>query len=142
MTTTTGTNDLKQAHAALTDELRQLEEAISVGSREGLAQVRDRLAAVRTHVTDHFAFEEQSGYMGILRKREPRLERATEHLFQEHRQLTQSLDQIIRDTQVARFIDDGLRANVQKWIEHLTRHEFRENDLVQDAFNQDVAAED
>ena len=32
--------------------------------------------------------------------------------------------------------------NVRKWVAHLRQHESRENELVQDAFNRDITAED
>jgi hypothetical protein len=72
----------------------------------------------------------------------PRFERTIQELADEHVQLAQSLDALIGAAATARVLDDGLREQVRLWIDFIRRHEKRENDLVQDAFNLDVSAED
>lgn len=109
---------------------------------EGLTEVTARLGAARTHITEHFRFEEQNGYMDRVRKHEPRLERAIQQLGDEHRQLAQSLDALIEQARVATSLDEAFREKVRAWVEGVRQHEVRENDLVQDAFNLDIGAED
>ncbi len=133
---------LGRAHAALLADLRELEQAARPSSREGLVELRARLVATQTHVTEHFRFEEQNGYMDAVRKREPRLERAIQQLAEEHRYPAQSLEVLVEQSGVATSLDDSLREEVQGWVERVRRHELRENDLVQDAFNLDIGAED
>jgi hypothetical protein len=93
-------------------------------------------------LTEHFGYEEQKGYMDVVRKREPRLERAIQQLAEEHGQLRQSLDGLIGQAGTATGLNDNLRELIREWIERVRRHEIRENDLVQDAFNLDIGAED
>jgi hypothetical protein len=133
---------LGRAHAALLADLCELEAAALPGSAEGLAGLRARLGATHTHITEHFRFEEENGYMDAVRKREPRLERAIQQLAEEHRQLAQSLDALIGESRTATSLDDRFRAEVRGWVERVRHHEGRENDLVQDAFNLDIGAED
>jgi DNA-binding transcriptional ArsR family regulator len=133
---------LARAHAALLEDLRKLEEAARPASGEGLAELRARLSATQTHVTEHFRFEEQNGYMDAVRKREPRLERTIQQLAEEHRQLAQSLAVLLEQARAATSLDDPFREAVRRWIERVREHEARENDLVQDAFNLDIGAED
>jgi len=133
---------LGRAHAALLDDLRKLEESVDLPSGNGLAEVRTRLTATATHIAQHFRYEEQGGYMETLRKREPRLELAIQHLAQEHRLLSQSLDALRESAATATEVDDLLRGHIQRWVNHVRQHETRENDLVQDAYNQDIGAKD
>jgi hypothetical protein len=133
---------LGQAHAALTADLRQLEQAVQPAAGASVEEVRDRLAATRTHIAEHFRFEEENGYMDAVRKREPRLERAIQLLAAEHRQLARSLDALIGAVGSAAGLGNPLREEVREWIDDVRQHEIRENDLVQDAFNQEVGAED
>ncbi len=133
---------LGRAHTALLADLRELAQAARPSSGEGLADLRARLVATQTHVTEHFRFEEQNGYMDAVREREPRLERAVRQLAEEHRQLAQSLEVLIGQAGAATSLGDSLREEVQEWVERARRHELRENDLVQDAFNLDIGAED
>jgi hypothetical protein len=80
--------------------------------------------------------------MADVRKREPRFERVVQELEEEHRELRQSLDALHGEATHATKVDDALRARIREWIERARRHETRETDLVQDAFDWDVAAED
>jgi hypothetical protein len=133
---------LERAHAALLEDLHKLEEAAHPASGEVLAELRRRLEATRRHITEHFRFEEQNGYMDAVRKREPRLERTVEQLAQEHRALEQSLEALIGEATVVSGLSEAFREKVRRWVEEVQRHEARENDLVFDAFNLDISAED
>jgi hypothetical protein len=94
------------------------------------------------HLTEHFRFEEQNGYMDVVREREPRLERTIQQLAEEHGQLTRSLDALIKEAGKATSLGDALREAILSWIECVRQHEARENDLVQDAFDLDIGVED
>jgi hypothetical protein len=104
--------------------------------------LRARLDATHRHIMEHFRFEEQNGYMDTVRKREPRLERSIEHLAEEHWQLAQSLNALIEQARSATSCDQAFRDQVRTWVEQVRQHEVRENELVQDAFNLDIGAED
>jgi predicted nucleic acid-binding Zn-ribbon protein len=136
------TEALNQAHVALLADLRELEQAVRSCSGEGLAELRARLGAAHAHITEHFRFEEQNGYMDAVTKREPRLERTIQQLAEEHGQLRQSLDALIGKARAATSLSDTLREEVREWIERVRRHEIRENDHVRDAFNLDIGVED
>jgi hypothetical protein len=133
---------LSRAHATLLEDLQKLEEAVRQTPKEGFAAVRARLGDTQTHLTEHFRFEEDNGYMETVRSREPRLERVLRQLAEEHRQLLQSLAALIEQARAAPNLDDTLRGEVRKWVESVRQHEFRENNLVQDAFTLDIGAED
>jgi hypothetical protein len=134
---------LSCAHAALLEDLRALEEAARPESGEGLAGLRARLRTTFDHVTEHFRFEEQNGYMDAVRKREPRLERVILQLGEDHRRLLQSLEALLDEARsAAHLVGPGLGEKVREWVERVRRHEAGETELVQDAFNLDIGAED
>lgn len=138
----TGTvEELRLAHVALREDLRQLEEEARPGSG-GLAKLRSRLDATRTVLVEHFRLEEQNGFMDAVRSREPRLDRAVQQLAQEHHQLAQALDALIERAELAAHLEERLREGIQSWVEHVRHHEARENELFQDAFSQDLGPED
>ena len=80
--------------------------------------------------------------MDIVRKREPRLERAVQQLADEHQLLMQSLDALISEFWAATSLDSAFPEKVQAWVERIRDHEARETRLVQDAFDLDIGAED
>ena len=79
---------LSRAHDALLNDLEKLWESVDPASGQTLAGLLARLSTTQAHVTEHFRFEEQNGYMDAVRKREPRLERAIQQLAEEHEQLS------------------------------------------------------
>lgn len=129
---------LGHAHAALLHDLRELEEAARPGSSSCRAELGNRLGAVYWQITEHFRFEEQDGYMDAVRKREPRLERAVQQLAEEHRQLKQAIEALLGEVPG----DAGFHERIRGWIGQVRAHEARENRLVQEAFELDLAAED
>lgn len=133
---------LGRAHTALLEDLRKMDEAVHPTAGEGLAELRARLDATRRHITEHFRFEEQNGYMDAVRKREPRFERSIDQLAEEHRRLAQSLDALIGEAKAATSPTDVLREQAREWVGRVRQHEVRENDLVQNAFNLDMGPED
>jgi hypothetical protein len=135
-------HDLGEAHASLLADLCKLEQAVRPASAESPASVLGRLTATRAHITEHFRFEEQDGYMDAVRKREPRLERAVQQLADEHRLLAKSLDDLLQEAGAAKVLNDAFGERVREWVTQVREHEARETDLVQAAFNQDMGTED
>jgi hypothetical protein len=127
------------AHAALMEDLQKLQALTSAGS---LPELRSRLSLIQLHIKEHFRFEEQNGYMDAVRKREPRLERIIDQLADEHRQIADGLDSLIATATGNGQPSPKFCEEVQHWIERVRQHEFRENDLVQEAFNTDTTAVD
>lgn len=130
------------AHAALLDDLNKLAGAACPASGEGLEELGRRLRATQAHVAEHFRLEEENGYLGDVRRREPRLERDVTHLAEEHRALKQSLEALALEAEAIARRERELREQVRAWAKSLRRHEARENRLVQDAYNMDLGAED
>jgi hypothetical protein len=133
---------LSQAHGTLLADLSALEHAVGPFSGEDLAELRTRLGETTAHITAHFRFEEQNGYMDAVKKREPRLERVIDELAAEHDQLRKSLDALIGEARAATKLGDALRGQVRNWVDSVRKHEMRENEVVQDAFNLDIGTED
>jgi hypothetical protein len=133
---------LGRAHTALLDDLRWLEEAACPPPGDGPSELETRLAATQGHVTDHFRFEEQDGYMDALRTSQPHLERAIGQLAEEHRDLAAALAALLEQAREVRHLHGKASAAVREWIGRVRRHEARENQLVQEAFNRDIGTDD
>jgi hypothetical protein len=135
-------NSLKQAHQALQDDLRKLEAAARSTSANAGEELRACVSATRAVVKGHFQLEEQGGYMDAVRKRQPRFERVVHELGEEHRQLTQSVEELLGQTDQAAAASDAFRERVLAWVQRIRQHEAREIDIIQEAYNLDIAAED
>jgi len=135
-------SDLAAAHRELLGNLRQLEQAANALPDDDDGELMIRLEATRARLDDHFRFEEANGYMQAVLDRAPQLERKVRHLRDEHRELRQSLSALTREAEGAQVASQRFRKGLKEWVGRLKDHEKRENLLVEDVFNCDVAAED
>jgi len=125
---------LHDAHTDLLIDLQELEKATTSTSSTSPAELGSRFGKLRTHVTDHFRFEEKGGYMAPVLKEEPRFGAEVKELLAEHREMTQALDAIIADVGSGAAGPDASRPKIQAWVGKVRQHETRENDLVQKAY--------
>ncbi len=134
--------DLQEAHVALDNDLRELENALHATPTDGRAEVVRRLARVRLTLIEHFRFEEHNGYMTGVLKREPNLDQTVRGLLKEHQQFAHSLDDIITEARSRANLEESLLEKIRDWLKRIHHHESRENQLVQDVYARDTAAED
>ncbi len=132
---------LARAHAALLNDLRKL-KAFIASPNVDMIQLVDRLDMTVTRLAEHFRLEEENGYMDAIRTRSPHLEHAIDKLKEEHVQLLKTSKKLLEEAGSSSRIDDGLRKKFHDFIAAVRDHEERENVLVEDAFNLDIAAED
>jgi hypothetical protein len=76
---TTPAENIGRAHASLLEDLRKLERSLHAGVLLSSPDLRSQLAATHSHITNHFAFEEQNGWMDSIRRQEPRLDHAIQN---------------------------------------------------------------
>jgi hypothetical protein len=125
---------LYEAHTDLLRDLQDLEKAVGARSPEGPADLVTRLGKVRTHLLDHFLFEEEGGYMAPVLKEEPRFVAEAKELLAEHRQMARTLDSLIKEVGQAPTVQHDLWERVRAWVGQVRHHEARENHLVQEAY--------
>ena len=133
---------LGRAHKALLVDLRGLEHAVRSWEAPVAAEMHLRLERLRAHLTEHFRFEEEDGYLDGVVKREPHRRGVVQQLLEEHGQLARCLDALVEATVTDAPLDGSFRDKLRAWVAQVRHHESRENGLVQDAFNLDTAAED
>ncbi len=136
------TAELGRAHTALMSELAKLKATVQPGSGANLVQIGTQLAAIHRHITVHFAFEEQQGWIDVVRRQEPRWEHAIGQLVQEHRQLANSLETLTEEADAAKNLSQILCEKILRWIDRVIDHETRENELFEDALATDLGAGD
>jgi hypothetical protein len=125
---------LKEAHTDLLRDLLELERAAGSETRGGPEELAARLGKVRAHLTEHFRFEEEGGYMAPVLKEEPKFTRVAEELLAQHGQMAQALDELLEEIARVRTWQDALRERLRAWVGQVRQHESRENKLVQEAF--------
>ncbi len=103
------------------------------------------LAELRDHVKEHFADEEAGGYFSEALTVAPWLRERAEALHLQHPLMIKSLETLL---QHCRQGDDSpvwrksMAAEFAAFHQHLRRHESGENQMIQDAYTQDMGASD
>jgi hypothetical protein len=133
---------VQQAHLLLMENLRQLEEIVRAGTETNMQALRSLLSTTYSHVCEHFRLEEKEGFTDETLRRQPRLLRIAEELFEEHRDMRQKLDSLHGEANMASRLNFELRNMILAWIKQIRRHEIRENDLIQDAMDSDIGTQD
>jgi hemerythrin-like domain-containing protein len=133
---------LREAHTALLHDLAEMKDAVFAAAEEDRAEIKARLDQTRTHIAEHFRFEEDNGYMDVVLQREPHQARTIEGLRDEHRRLAEQLEAIVEHVAAGRRLDKAFREAVLAWLKAVRHHEAHESRLVQDAFNIDFGWED
>jgi hypothetical protein len=108
----------------------------------------DKLCQLRDQLALHFALEEAYGYFDEPVHVAPRLSHQAEVLRAEHKSLYLDFCQLV--DRAERLFYDEQHAALALWIgpeflefdQNLRRHEERENELIFDAYDQDLGGED
>jgi len=124
------------------ENLHKLEKAVRPEAGTSMDEIRNCLEPTYTHLTEHFRLEEKDGFLDDLRRCNPRFERITLELFNEHRDLMWSINEIRGEILTESRVNEDLREKIQTWIGQVRRHERRETDLIQEAVDTDIGTKD
>jgi iron-sulfur cluster repair protein YtfE (RIC family) len=133
---------LAEAHHRLLDDLQKVERIAQSSSGAEVTELGTHLMRLRTHLEEHFQLEEHDGYMQAVLERAPQLERTVSQLRGEHDQLRGSLAALLDESKGTPTSNADFPQKVQKWIERVRNHESKENMLVEEAFNREIATKD
>jgi hemerythrin-like domain-containing protein len=106
-----------------------------------LSTVRFIVRSFQGHLDRLFALEEYDGYMDLVNKRAPRLDRTVDALKQEHNEFRTGIRRIslglerISSTDQARF--SAACDELLDLLDKLEAHGRKETDVIQEAFEQD-----
>ena len=130
------------------DELRELlgeVHRVLAERLEKVAEVSERLASLSEHVETHFQEEEIAGFFDQVVERAPRLSDRVDRLRTEH----QALLGAVRSLYDAATQGDGsadwwkrMEGTFHDFSKDLMHHESHENDLLQEAYGEDLGTGD
>ncbi len=114
------------------DRLRSLKEARAI---------RDELRTLSKMLADHFAREEQGGYLAFVIERSPWLAVRVQILGSHHAEIRTALAGLIEvasDPDRAAELDDGVR----RFLDRIDAHERAETEIIQESLYADLAGSD
>ncbi|MDX1947943.1 MAG: hemerythrin domain-containing protein [Pirellulaceae bacterium] len=141
--------EIKEVNQELWDELADLRHRCQRPIAPGQCRLLiDKLGQFRDQLALHFALEEAYGYFDDPLDVAPRLSHQADLLRSEHRELYLDCCELVERAE--RMFYDEQHATLALWIgdefllfdERLRSHESRENDLIYEAYDEDIGGGD
>ncbi len=141
---------IREEHAKAFDLIAQLTEHVAAIPRTNiepwLRELKEEFERFRAHMQQHFALEEEGGYLTAVLQIRPALQPEVDAFTVEHRQLSQIMTSVnaevagLEPSQTLHIRD--VCARIRNIIAMLEQHEDHENNLVSHVFTQDVGSHD
>lgn len=138
-------SEIRAQHEHLTVLLSELleaaEEAASSAGEGARVKTVSKLTELAMMLPEHFAHEEEGGYLRDALALAPQLSRRAETLEREHGELTRQLEGARAETRNAAASEALWRDaghGVRSLVEALKAHEHAENELVRQALTEDL----
>ena len=133
-----------QRHRALHDLLARIDQALE--TRTGtIAEVSGLLARLGDRLVKHFESEEEGGYFAEALTQAPRLISRANELMAQHPKMTRYGRELAGAADPDQAPDlwwQQTRERFKAFQAELSKHESQENDLLQEAYNRDLGAND
>lgn len=136
---------LANEHTMLETYLDQLDDLIAAPDDHTIQALRPLLHEVFDRCRTHMELEERDGYMIGLVQTQPHLTNAVNELRDEHDVLLSAMTEITVSVDQSEDMDrleGSFVPQIREWLDQMRRHEHRENELVLEAFNQDIGTKD
>ena len=134
---------IEQDHAELRKLLSELHQVLAK-KLESVARVAELVASLTDHLETHFEEEEATGVFEQVTAREPRLSDRASALYAEHDELRKTMHALNQAAKSGGGTDwwEQLEVAFHDFSKGLMHHEHQENELVQEAYDQDIGAGD
>ena len=140
----TGCQPLLDEHLemhGLLDEIR----AMLAAKESDFGEVASRLARARDLLTQHFEHEEAEGYFFHVIRVAPQYKLLVDSLCQEHPKLSEQITALVEEAEQLPGSDacwGYVERQFKAFSFQLSRHESKENRMVQQAYNRDIGTSD
>lgn len=114
------------------------------GSDAWLENLRETLSGLVELCVEHFRLEEQAGLHVQLREQSPRLAFRLENLLSDHLRILEALRKLVTDLPIESIASgeaDRVKERVLGVLEAVREHERAENEVMMDAYWEDLGGE-
>ena len=135
---------IRHEHEHLRDVLGVVNRILAA-HRSSAEDVVDQLSALREELEMHFHTEEAEGFFEELTEMAPRLMRHTTKLCQDHVRMLNEMGELVFQASHGDGSADWwslMEQTFRDFSKALMQHEHRENELLQEAFGDDLGSHD
>lgn len=137
-------NQVRQDHEELLEWLGRVHQALAQRS-DSAEQLVDLLEGLGQHIERHFVDEESGGFFEQVVEQAPRFSERADALRREHERLRAQMAELIAAGRAGGASDawwQQLNDTFHEFSRSLMQHENRENELLQEAYGEDVGSKD
>lgn len=133
---------IREKHIALIHTIDELKASIQ--APETSAQTLQRVSeTLRDRISDRFTKEQEHALIQHLLQSVPRLQREIEALEGDHEELRRQLEALLRLFDATGEVDRSRFADEHSaFLQHFSDHERREDDLIQEIYDDDLGSGD
>jgi hypothetical protein len=150
MTSADNTDEILHEHQHILEECKAFQPILKgdIGSDlpPWVATCRKHFHKLHMYLREHFYHEEAGGFMKPVLDQSPTFRAKVQKLEQEHLALRKECEQIeaalLHDDEVSRDQAFEIIGRIESLITRLHAHERAENNLMQDAFFEDIGTKD
>ena len=135
---------VKEEHHELVGVMGKIRHLLAVESHD-LEALDALIPQLCDLVESHFKHEEAGGYLSEVVEEAPRLSTRADKLHDQHRTLWEELENLRNLAEQREGSDqwwEQLHTDLEKFARNLLTHEAHEDDLVQEAFTDDIGSKD
>ena len=135
---------VQEEHRVLRELLVKVHQALTQ-HQQNIAEVSSLFNSLRNQIEEHFREEEEGGFFEQITDQAPRLEHRADEVRGEHAQLRDSISRLCFDVATGNGSEawwQQLEEQFHAFSKELMRHEGHENELLQEAYQQDIGPSD
>lgn len=133
-------NEMQQEHQHLASLIERAQQAVEKIASPVMCQAQ--LQNLRDELRRHFQLEEQGGYMQEIREKRPNWNDRIDDLLTQHAAMLSTMGELLDEADEIVRRTEQWQANFEKLLSALDNHEHAENQLVQEAYEQDIGSKD
>lgn len=134
-------DEIRREHEHLRELLGNLHQALIV-RREAANKLEALVTSLQEHVRVHFHEEEEGGFFSEVVAQAPRMSDRAEELKNEHVELGATVVELVTMANEESELCKSLDAKFHVFSKALMQHESKENELLLDAYEDDIGLAD
>ncbi len=133
--------EIRREHEHLREVLGKIRHALNV-RMEAATNLAEMMSSLQQHVSVHFHEEEEGGFFHEVVVQAPRMSNRADALKQEHVGLATAVVELVTIASEENELCKSLDTKFHDFSKTLMQHESKENELLLDAYDDDIGAAD
>jgi iron-sulfur cluster repair protein YtfE (RIC family) len=132
---------IRREHDHLRELLGKIHQALSTRA-ETVDEISGMMTSLQEHLREHFHEEEDGGFFKEIVSQAPRMSDRADAIENEHVDLSTAVDELVSVASKESELCKTMEAGFHDFSKALMHHETKENELLLDAYEEDIGSAD